>query len=79
MAEVRRLLAQKLGIPVSKGEDLTKGIAIEELIERESIGGTRMTDSHLTKRVLLLTEARQIAGGLSLREIKKESAVGLWR
>jgi hypothetical protein len=72
MVEARRLVSEKLGVPVSKGEDLTKGITVAELTERESIGGNKDDSSHLTKRVLLLTEGRQITGGLPLRDIRKK-------
>ena len=68
---IRQELIKALGVKVSKGEDLTKPVAIASLIERESIGGPKDTSASLTKRMLILTESRQVTGGLDISEVRQ--------
>ena len=63
---IRDALRKDLSIKVSKGEDLTKLTTLGQLTERESIGGPNDTSAGLTKRILILTESRQVAGGLAI-------------
>jgi hypothetical protein len=70
--KIREMLRDKLGVKISKGEDLTKPISIEELIESDTIGGSRDTSAALTKRVLLMTESRQAGGKLEITDIRRQ-------
>jgi hypothetical protein len=68
--ELRRVLAANLGIKVSKGEDLTKPISLSELTDPDTIGGTKDDSGTLTKRMLILTEGKQITGDILLSEVR---------
>ena len=70
-ADLRRELESRLGVKVSKGQDLTKATSITELVEVDSIGGTADNSGRLTKRVLLLTESMYIAGSLPIRTVRE--------
>ena len=69
---LREALRQALSMKVSKGEDLTKPMTLGSLTERESIGGPSDNSASLTKRMLILTESRQVAGGLTLKEVRRQ-------
>lgn len=69
---LREALRCALGVKVSKGEDLTKLTSVGQLTERESIGGLNDNSSVLTRRVLILTESRQVAGGLRVSDVRRE-------
>lgn len=56
---------------ISKGDDLTKCVSVEELTDRESIGGEKDGSSALTKRILILTEGKQAGGKLPLNEVRR--------
>ena len=71
-AELRRLLGETLGVKISKGEHLTKADTIAQLVERESIGGDDDNTQNLTRRMLVLTEGRQVASGYELRKVKED-------
>ena len=68
--ELRGLLQERLGIHISKGLDLTKPDVLDSVTDPESIGGRNDTRQHLTKRILILTEGREVTGGLPLRDIR---------
>ena len=70
--QLRSLLGQKLGMKISKGEHLTKADTISNLIQKESIGGDDDNTQHLTRRILILTEGRQVSSGYELRTVKKK-------
>ena len=67
--DVRQLLRTELDVDVSKGHELTKPDAIDSLIDPESVGGPKDSSESLTKRMLILTEGRQIAGSYPLEDI----------
>ena len=69
--EVRQALRKKLDIDVSKGQELTRPDFIDSLVDPESIGGPKDTSQCLTKRILILTEGRQVAGGYPQRDISQ--------
>jgi hypothetical protein len=69
--DLRQVLAEALGVKVSRGEDLTKATSIEELVEVDSIGGVADTSARLTKRILLLTESAQAGGSLPIRQVRE--------
>ena len=71
-AQLRDLLREELKTKVSKGQHLTKADTISSLIERESIGGDDDNSQNLTRRMLVLTEGRQVGGGFELRRVKEE-------
>jgi hypothetical protein len=71
-AELRAKLATDLGVKVSKGEDLTKATTIGELTESDCIGGSNDSSGSLTKRILILTESRQVAGGFKLSDVREQ-------
>ncbi len=70
--KLRELIKDKLKIKVSRGEDLTKCISINDLTNAESIGGSKDDSGALTKRVLILTESMQVGGGYSLKLIRQK-------
>lgn len=70
--EIRNLLRSGLNLKISKGEDLTKCIDLDSLTSQEAIGGNKDSSTLLTKRILVLTEGRQIAGNLRLQEIRRK-------
>ena len=57
---LRQVLRESLGLAVSRGFDLTEPSSVESLVEAESIGGSEDTSQKLTKRILVLTEGREI-------------------
>ena len=64
---LRSALRKSLGVKVSKGQELTKPASITSMVEAESIGGSRDSSQKLTKRILVLTEGREIEIGGSFR------------
>ena len=70
-SDLRKDLSQTLGVKVSKGEHLTKADTICNLVETESIGGTEDSSPNLTRRILILTESRQVGSGYELQTVKK--------
>jgi hypothetical protein len=70
--DMREAVAHAVGIKVSKGHDLTSATVLDELLEPENIGGEADTSAALTKRMLLLTESRQLAGKLELRDVRQK-------
>ena len=71
-SQLRDLLSEELRTKVSKGQHLTKADTISRLIERESIGGDDDNSQNLTRRMLVLTEGRQVSGGFDLTRVKEE-------
>jgi len=69
--KLRSELARALGVKVSKGADLTKPISLGELTEADCIGGAKDNSSALTKRILILTEGRQVGGALEIKSVRK--------
>ena len=69
--EVREQLRDRLKVGVSQGQNLTKLDVIDSLVDPESIGGPKDTSQCLTKRMLILTEGRQVAGCYSLEDIRQ--------
>ncbi len=67
---VREMLETELGVHVSRGADLTSCTAVPDLSDQESIGGDADCSAALTRRVLLLSEASFVHGGLDLREVR---------
>jgi hypothetical protein len=70
-SDLRQALSEKVGVKVSRGEDLTKATSIEALVEVDSIGGGADTSARLTKRILLLTESSQAGGSLPIRQVRE--------
>lgn len=70
--DLRKTLERTLKIKVSKGEDLTSPISIEELSDPETIGGNKDESGILTKRLLILTESCGISGALNLGQVRKK-------
>lgn len=68
-SELRETLKENLNIKVSKGENLTKYILLDDLVDPASIGGGKDDSAALTKRILTLTEGRSIGGDLPWQEI----------
>ena len=68
---LRDELRKGLGVKVSAGQDLTSPVSITSLVEPDCIGGTKDNSGALTKRILILTESRQVAGGFDLGEIRR--------
>ena len=69
--QMRQELGSNLGIRVSQGRHLTKPDVIDSFVDSESIGGQKDTSECLTKRMLILTEGREIAGSYTLDEIRQ--------
>jgi hypothetical protein len=69
---LRNEIKNTLKTKVSQGDDLTKCVSLEELIDPESIGGERDGSSALTKRILVLTEGKQAGGKLELNQVRQE-------
>jgi hypothetical protein len=70
-APLREALSVELNAKVSKGEDLTKAISINDLTDADCIGGSKDGSGALTKRILILTESQQVFGGLHIDEIRR--------
>jgi hypothetical protein len=70
--KLRAYIGEKLSIKVSAGSDLTAPTTINDLTSAECIGGERDSSGSLTKRILILTEAIQIYGTLSIFEVRKK-------
>lgn len=68
---LRARIRQELEVAVSKGEELTKRCALDQLSDQASIGGTRDDSTSLTRRVLVLTESVRAGGALALAEIRE--------
>lgn len=68
---LREVLRERLGVAVSKGLDLTEPTSVESLVEAESIGGSEDTSQKLTKRILILTEGREVetAGSFRIKDV----------
>lgn len=69
--KLREHLRKKLGIDVSKGEELTRCITLNELISADTIGGRNDDSDTLTKRILILSESIQVGGKLSIKTIRE--------
>ena len=70
--DLRKVLREHLGVAVSKGLDLTEPTSVESLVEAESIGGSKDTSQKLTKRILILTEGREVktSGSFCIDDIR---------
>jgi hypothetical protein len=68
---LRQEIKDNLKIKVSQGDDLTRCVSVEELIDPESIGGEKDGSSPLTKRILILTEGKQAGGNLPLNDVRQ--------
>lgn len=58
--EIRQLLRDHFKVPVSKGENMTSPFSKEAIASSDKIGGLNDNVNLLTKRILLLTEARSV-------------------
>lgn len=70
--KIREIVANSLQTKVSRGEDLTKAVALSEIIEPDCIGGARDSSAALTKRILILTESQKITGELGIDTIRRK-------
>lgn len=71
-SDFRELLSETLQVKVSKGKNLTQADTLRNLVERESIGGSDDNSQNLTRRILILSESRQIGSGYELKTVKQE-------
>jgi predicted nucleotidyltransferase len=71
-ADLRTKIQDTVKVKVSKGEDLTKATWLHELLDPESIGGTKDDSAALTKRVLLLTESVHAGGDHPIADIRSK-------
>lgn len=69
---LREFLRQDLKVPVSKGEELTCPVSLEELANPAAIGSPDDNSASLTRRVLILTESKQAGGNLPLQSIRRQ-------
>jgi hypothetical protein len=69
---LREAIRSTLNIKVSQGDDLTKCVSLEELLDPETIGGDKDCSSVLTKRILILTEGKQAGGNLPLNTVREK-------
>ena len=69
---IRELLATSLDMHVSKGEDLTKFESLDNLTNKDSIGGDADCSASLTKRILILSESKQVGGELEISKVREE-------
>lgn len=69
---LRERIFSKLGIKVSKGEDLTRFVDIATLTDPDTIGGNKDDSSALTQRILILLESTQVGGKYPIREVRKK-------
>jgi predicted nucleotidyltransferase len=67
---LRKHLSEALHIKVSAGQQLTKAININELVDPKSIGSESDSSAHLTRRILILTEGLQAGGNYDIQEVK---------
>jgi len=68
--QMRQLLRERLGVKVSKGEDLTKFILLSDLAQSETIGAEGDDSAALTKRILILSESAQAGGGYGITSVR---------
>ncbi len=68
---LRQYLRERMSVEISKGEQLTRPTTICKLVARERIGGSKDNNRHLTRRILVLTEGREVAGGYDLNAVRK--------
>lgn len=68
---LRQHLRDRMSVDISKGEQLTKPTTICKLVARERIGGSKDNNRHLTRRILVLTEGRQVAGEYDVHAVRK--------
>lgn len=69
--KLRAYLSERIGIAVSRGEDLTKATTLQQMIDQDSIGGTSDSSNALTRRILVLTEGAQAGGGFEIFRVRK--------
>lgn len=69
---LREHIEARVGIKVSRGADLTKAVSLKELTEPDCIGGSKDNSSTLTRRILILTEGRQVGGNLRLADVRRQ-------
>ena len=71
---LRQALRESLGLRVSRGLELTEPASVASLVEAESIGGSKDTSQKLTKRILVLTEGREIetSGSFCIEDVSLE-------
>jgi hypothetical protein len=68
---IRQMLRDGLGLKVSQGTDSTSPVNAKELTAAASIGGDKDSSAALAKRILLLTEGRQVGGGYPLADLRR--------
>jgi hypothetical protein len=71
-AYLRKTIADTLNVKVSKGESLTKADTVSGFADSALIGGDTDSVTHLTKRVLILTESVSIGGKLDIRQVRND-------
>ena len=67
---IRQRLREALSMKVSEGDNLTAPTALTNLTAADCIGGERDSSGALTKRILILTESEQIAGDLTIGNVR---------
>ncbi|MBI3818853.1 MAG: hypothetical protein HY286_09210 [Planctomycetes bacterium] len=70
--DLRELLKTDLGLEVSRGEDLTRPMSLDDLADPHSIGGEKDTRARLSQRILILTESAQAGGGFPLSRVREK-------
>lgn len=73
---LRKAISEKLGVKVSKGEDLTRADHVNAFASPSLIGSDEDNVSNLTKRILILTESISIGGELEIRTVRDEILKG---
>ena len=70
--EIRQILRDHFNVPVSKGENFTSPFSAETIADVDKIGGLNDNVNLLTKRILLLTEARAVVNDELFHDVQKE-------
>ncbi len=70
--EIRQILRDHFNVPVSKGENFTSPFSAETIANVDKIGGLNDNVNLLTKRILLLTEARPVVNDELFHDVQKE-------
>jgi hypothetical protein len=67
---IRQSLRDKLGIKVSRGEELTSPVDLNSLSDASLIGNPKDNSEALTKRILVLTEGAFVAGMMTINDVR---------
>ncbi|MCK4486669.1 MAG: hypothetical protein KAU38_07900 [Desulfobacterales bacterium] len=70
--QIRQILREHFNVPVSKGENFTSPFSTETIANVDKIGGLNDNVNLLTKRILLLTEARPVVNDELFHNVQKE-------